>query len=207
MYVQLYNLSGAKQKIQGIPGEIAAHADVQRFYDISCEAFSHEDGVKVSKHLAKAKAAGLIDFQFVLEAEDYGCGLIGTKVLVVDIAHGGVRGGSLEADTSQVFTDDDALPAGAIYLNAHLDVHTILSGGAVSAAVVKSGYDTDDDAFDASENVFANATRRVLALLAAGTDIGGKKLALTLTTTDGDVNALTAGKLSLVVNYLLNPEL
>lgn len=207
MYVQLYNLSGAKQKIQGIPGEIAAHADVQRFRDISCEAFSHEDGVKVSEHLAKAKAAGLIDYQLVLEAEDYGCGLVGTKVLTVDVVRGGARGGSLEADTSQVFLDDDALPVGALFLNAHLDVHTLLAGGAVSAAVVKSGYDSDDDAFDASENVFANATRRQLTTLTLGTDIGGKKLSLTLTTTDGNVNDLTAGKLSLVVNYLLNPAL
>lgn len=207
MYLQLYNLSGAKQKIQGVPGEIAAHANVQRFNDISCEAFSHEDGIKVSEHLANAKAAGKIDYQFVLEAKDYGCGLIGTKVLTVDVANGGVRGGSLEADTSQIFSDDDALPAGALFLNAHLDVHTVLSGGAVSAAVVKSGHDSDDDAFDASENVFANATRRQLTTLTLGTDIGGKKLYLTLTTTDGNVDDLTAGKISLVVNYLLNPTL
>ena len=204
MYLQLYNISGLKQRIQGVPGEIAAHANVQRFQDISCESFSHEDGVKVSKHLAKAKAAGLIDYQFVLEADDYGCGLVGTKTLVVAFS----RGHFTVADLSQTFTDDDALPLGATFLNAHLDVHEICTGGAVSANTVACGYASDVDAFDLTENVLAGATRRTLtSTIAAGADIGGKQLQIVMTTVDGNVSALTQGKIELVVNYLLNPTL
>jgi hypothetical protein len=202
MFAQVYNISGVKHVVPNF-GHIATHTSVQLFRDISPEQFTSRRGPSIGEALAALKAAGKIDYQFVMESSDYGAGRVGVKCLRVTHA----RGHFTDADTSQVLTDDVALPAGAVLLQAHLNVHTVVAGGAVSAAVVKSGHDSDDDAFDASENVFANATRRQLTTLAVGSDIGGKKLSLTLATTNGNVADLTAGDLELVVLYAVVPTL
>ena len=105
MYCQLYNLSGSALKLPGL-GNIAAHARAQRFYDITPEQFTSRRGPNVGEALRREKAAGNVDYNFVLEAGDYGAGRVGVKTLVASFA----RGSFSEGDTSQVFTDDDALP-------------------------------------------------------------------------------------------------
>lgn len=201
MYLKVLNLSGAEVVLPGV-GTFKSHSSPQYVQDLVSGFFStREGGVNAAEVLRAAKAAGTIDYQFVGDAFDVG------KLFVKSLRVSYARGSFTEAATSQVFTDDEALPAGAMLMQAHLDVHTIVSGGAVSAAITKSGHDSDDDAFDASENIFAGATRRQLTTLAVGSDIGGKKLALTFATTDGNVSALTAGDVELVVLYAIVPTL
>lgn len=204
MFLQLKNLSGVEFPILGL-GRVKAHSSDQFFYDIHPEQFTSRRGPNIGTALAAQAAAGNIYYQFVLEASDYGAGRVGVKTLHVSYAAGDFTA----EDVSQVFTDSTALPAGAMLLQAHLDVHAVVDDATatVSAAVVKSGYDSDDDAFDASENVLANATRRQLTTLAVGSDIGGKKLSLTLTLTDGNVDTLNAGDLELAVSYIVVPTL
>ena len=77
----------------------------------------------------------------------------------------------------------------------------------MSAAVVKCGHADDDDAFDASENILAGASRRQLTTLAAGNDIGGVGIQMTITTTDGNLDDLTQGNIELIVLYAIAPTL
>ncbi len=201
MLLQVYNLSGAAILDKpGVP-PLAAHANVQTFAGLDPgQVFSFAAGPCMAQALKELKDAGDIDYQIVPEARDYGC--VGVKKLVVDFDRGHFTG---IAETTNTFTDDVALPEGAVLINAKLIVHTVLSGGSVSAAVVASGVVGSTSLLDASENVFAGATERALTAGTVASAISGKKLTLALTLTDDDIENLEAGKLELVVTFVVAP--
>ena len=202
MKLQLYNLVGTSLKQEpGLP-IIAEHANVQTFENVPSCWFDNQMGTFPAKRLREMADAGDLDYQFVLDAWD--AGRIGVKRLKLTYA----RGHFTAADVSQVFEDDVALPAGAMLLQAHLDVHTVVDDATatITAASVKCGHEDDDDAFDAAEDVLAGATRRQLTTGAVGLDIGSKKLSMTLTA-DGNISTLSQGSLELVVTYVVVPTL
>lgn len=203
MYLKLLNLSGAALVLPGV-GSFQSHASPQYVQDIDASDYTSSrcGGVNAAEVLRAAKAAGTIDYQLVLEAFD--AGKVDVKSLRVSYARGHLDGAS-----PQTFTDNEALPVGAMLLQAHLNVRELVAGGAISAAVVASGYTGSTSAFNASENVFTGATlsRRQLTTLAVGSDISGKVLTLVITATDADVSAATAGDLELSVLYAVVPAL
>ena len=202
MFLQLYNLSGEKQKIQGVSREIQAHADVQLFQDIDPDSFSYKNGVNLGVNLLRAKTAGLITYDLVPDAGDYTFASLGggVKTLTASFAAGDF---DVAAGTVTV-TDDVAIPDGAILMSAQLVVTTICIGGGASSCVVDCGYTGGLIAFDENQNVFVGATTRSLTDLAQGTDIGGKFLALRFNA-DVDMNLLTQGSVTLKVAYLVLP--
>lgn len=201
MYVQIYNRSSLRFPLPGV-GDIAAHAAVQRFRGTYADFFSFRDGTNGAEELARVKAAGIIDYQFVLDDADYGRGLA-VKTLRASFAIGSFA----VDDTTADIVDDDAFPAGAILLEAHLDVHQICTGGGVTALEAGTGTDVTCPLFDVTQNIYAGATTRPLLDAPVGQKIGGHKLKMSLIATDGDLSELTQGNVELVVSYWIVPVL
>ena len=194
LYVQ--NFTGQRLPIPGV-GTLQARTSRHLFIDIdSGDDFStYEHGINAAAALKSLKASGKIDFEYVLEDSDQG--KTGLAHLTVDFA----RGDLAVADVTATFTSPLVLPAGAILLNAYLDVHTLFAGGAVSAVAADCGVDGIGDAFGAATDVLAAPGRFAQTDLAATSDLGGMVLSLTLNSTDGDLADLVQGKATLYVTY------
>lgn len=200
MKAQVYNLSGVVQRIPG-GGSLTTASTVQYITNLSDGFFNNKRATSGASSLLAKKASGLLDFQYVRESHEVG--FHGLKKLHLTYA----RSHFNVASTSTTLTDDCAFPAGAVVTKAWLQVHTALTGGSVSAVVAKCGLDSDDDAFDASEDVYTGATVRQLTatgtLGVVGGHVGGLKLMVTLTSTGANLAALTAGDIELWVDYTI----
>lgn len=105
--------------------------------------------------------------------------------------------------TSEELTFAEALPANARVQDAFLDITTLFSGGAISAVAVDigvnagdtNGFAEDVPAFTGDPTGRQNGTRGVLP------DGGGVTPSVTVKTTGGDVNELTAGEATAYVVY------
>ena len=205
MKLVITNLSGVKQIVPGV-GTIQAHANPQTFIDIDAgrDFAIYKNGVNGASALQDLYAAGKIDFEYVLE--DFDQGRIGVAKICIDVARGDFTG---VAAVSKTYTSAIALPNGASYLSAHLDVKALFAGGAVATAIVKSGISGTDTLFDATENVFTGAalSRRYLTSATVGQDLSGAEAMLTLVTTVANISALTSGHAVLYVLYTLVPVL
>ena len=201
MNAKITNSSGVKIPVNGL-GTILAHGVEQIFSDRPQGDFTESRGeMGVNAQLKRLADFGDLTYKYALEATDVSQGLVGDLSLDVSFAAGDFT----EAATSQDFAGVVEFPTGAMFLAAFLDVGETLEGSDVSAAEVAAGYTGATSAFDADADVLSAAARLPLTDLTVGTDLGGKSLTLSVTTTDDDVSNLTQGILRLVVIYSVLP--
>ena len=114
-----------------------------------------------------------------------------------------------EADTSQTLDDTYTFPTGAVLMGYRKKTNTTFSGGGVSALVADIGFDGAGlgDVLDDGQTVLTAGAHTfgagANALPNARRDIGGQQIRAKIDSTDGNVAALTAGKLTIEVFFLV----
>jgi len=114
-----------------------------------------------------------------------------------------------EAVTETV-EDTFTFPAGAVLVGAKGSLDVLFAGGAVSACTVDSGIAAAEaDVIHDALVVFTGQDLGVKYPVGTNTaaehpiDLGGKKLRIKVTTTDANVDALTAGDLTVTAYYVI----
>ena len=111
---------------------------------------------------------------------------------------------SEELDLNATFTSN-LFPANVVRRAAYIYVAEDFAGGSVSAATVELGDTGDPNGLLTSTNVFTGATNNWVGTPAAAEAEQRVELAfaptLTLTTTDGNIDTLTAGKVLVCIEY------